>query len=184
MPTRRAFPSASAPPELPGLSAASVWITFSTIRTVDPDRVGSDRPRAETTPAVTEPPKPCGFPIATTSCPTRNDVASPSSVATRSRASVRRTARSESGSAPTTSARKVRPSVNVAVARRARATTCAEVSRNPSAVIATALPAPLPTWRFATEGESRSATSVTTREYASSGSSGRELTSLSCLISL
>ena len=57
-PDQAAFPSASAPPELPGLSAASVWITFSTIRTVDPDRVGSERPRAETTPAVTEPPKP------------------------------------------------------------------------------------------------------------------------------
>ena len=39
------------------------------------------RPRAETTPAVTEPPNPCGFPIATTSCPTRRRLASPSSAA-------------------------------------------------------------------------------------------------------
>ena len=31
-PTTRPRPSASAPPELPGLSAASVWITFSIIR--------------------------------------------------------------------------------------------------------------------------------------------------------
>ena len=55
MPTTRPRPSASAPPELPGLRAASVWITFSTRRPADPERVGSERPRAETTPAVTVP---------------------------------------------------------------------------------------------------------------------------------
>ena len=67
IPTTRPAPSASAPPELPGLSAASVWITFSTIRVAEPERVGSDRPSAETTPAVTDPANPFGFPIATTS---------------------------------------------------------------------------------------------------------------------
>ena len=41
--------------------------------------MGSERPRAETTPAVTEPAKPCGLPIATTSWPTRSRSASPSS---------------------------------------------------------------------------------------------------------
>ena len=71
MPTTRARLSASAPPELPGFRAASVWITLSTMRTVAPERVGSERPSAETTPAVTEPAKPFGLPIATTSCPTR-----------------------------------------------------------------------------------------------------------------
>src|SRR3954454_22946594 len=71
-PTTRLSPSASAPPELPGLSAASVWITFSTSRPADPDRVGSDLPRAETTPAVTVPASPIGLPIATTSWPTRS----------------------------------------------------------------------------------------------------------------
>ena len=55
MPTTRARLSASAPPELPGLSAASVWMTLSTIRWVFPSRVGRLRPRALTTPAVTEP---------------------------------------------------------------------------------------------------------------------------------
>jgi len=40
----------SGPPELPGLSAASVWITLSISR---PERVRSERPRALTTPAVT-----------------------------------------------------------------------------------------------------------------------------------
>jgi hypothetical protein len=67
IPTTRPRPSARAPPELPGLSAASVWITLSTTRTLAPERVGSERPSAETTPAVTLPVNPCGLPIATTS---------------------------------------------------------------------------------------------------------------------
>ena len=44
-----------------------------------PSRAGSERPSADTTPAVTEPAKPCGLPIATTSWPTRSAAASPSS---------------------------------------------------------------------------------------------------------
>ena len=81
MPTTVPLPSTSAPPELPGFSAASVWITSSIIRVVPPSRAGSERPRADTTPADTEPVKPCGLPIATTSCPTRSSAASPSSAA-------------------------------------------------------------------------------------------------------
>ena len=81
MPTTRALASASAPPEFPGLSAASVWITSSTRRAARPwlSRVGSDRPSALTTPAVTEPASPSGLPTATTSCPTTSRSASPSS---------------------------------------------------------------------------------------------------------
>ena len=71
MPTTRDDESASAPPELPGLSAASVWMTSSTTRAVRPSRVGSDRPSPLTTPAVTEPARPSGLPTATTSWPTR-----------------------------------------------------------------------------------------------------------------
>ena len=74
-----AWLSASAPPELPGLRAASVWITSSTRRAAAPLRVGSDRPRALTTPAVTEPARPSGLPTATTSWPTTSSSASPSS---------------------------------------------------------------------------------------------------------
>ena len=55
MPMTRPRESASAPPELPGLSAASVWMTFSTSRLDRPSRVDSDRPSALTTPAVTVP---------------------------------------------------------------------------------------------------------------------------------
>ncbi len=50
IPTTSPDAETSGPPELPGLSAASVWITSSINR---PLRPRSERPRAETTPAVT-----------------------------------------------------------------------------------------------------------------------------------
>ena len=61
---------------MPGLSAASVWMTSSITR---PDWVGSDRPSALTIPAVTLPASPSGLPSATTTCPTLSRDASPSS---------------------------------------------------------------------------------------------------------
>src|SRR5438874_758216 len=97
IPTTVPRPSASAPPELPGLSAASVWMTFSTSLVARPELRGRARPSALTTPAVTEPEKPSGFPIATTSCPTRSQDASPRSAGWRSRPSSRRTARTGGG---------------------------------------------------------------------------------------
>jgi hypothetical protein len=102
-PTTSPLPVASAPPELPGFSAASVWMTLSMMRLVERVRAGSERPSADTTPAVTEPAKPFGLPMATTSWPTRSPSASPRRAGSRSRASARRTARYESGSAPTVS---------------------------------------------------------------------------------
>ncbi len=78
MPTTRPSLVASAPPEFPGFRLASVWITLSIMRSVPPARAGSDRPTADTTPAVTDPANPCGLPIATTSWPTRSVEASPS----------------------------------------------------------------------------------------------------------
>ena len=48
------------------------------MRAVRRVRAGRERPSAETTPAVTEPAKPCGLPMATTSWPTRRRSASPS----------------------------------------------------------------------------------------------------------
>ena len=179
-PTTRPRLSASAPPELPGLSAASVWITLSITRAARLERAGSERPRADTTPAVTEPLKPCGLPIATTSWPTRSASASPSSASTKRSPSARTTARSESWSRPTTSKRSSRPSAKPARPwPDERPTTWAEVRRKPSGVSTTALPAPAGTWpprlrritrRLATEGVSRSATAITAREYASSAS--------------
>jgi hypothetical protein len=69
MPTTSPAEDTSGPPELPGLSAASVWMTSSTSR---PDAARSDRPSADTTPAVTGESKPSGLPIATTSWPRRS----------------------------------------------------------------------------------------------------------------
>jgi hypothetical protein len=64
IPTTSPVVATSGPPELPGLSAASVWMTSSMHR---PLRARKDRPSAETTPAVTVDSKPSGLPIATTS---------------------------------------------------------------------------------------------------------------------
>ena len=172
MPTTRPRESASAPPELPGLSAASVWMTFSTSRLDRPSRVDSDRPSALTTPAVTVPAKPSGLPMATTSWPTRSRAASPSGAGRGLPPVVRTTARSDSGSRPTTWNSSSAPSTNVAVPRSVPATTWAEVTRWPTGSMATADPAPPPdqppTWRvtrrLATDGMSRSAAVDTATE--------------------
>ena len=66
MPTTSPREDTSGPPELPGLSAASVWMTSSISR---PERARSERPSAETTPVVTVDSKPSGLPIAITSWP-------------------------------------------------------------------------------------------------------------------
>ena len=65
----------SGPPELPGFSAASVWMMLSMSR---PDCERSERPSALTTPAVTEYWKPYGLPMAMASWPTRIACESPS----------------------------------------------------------------------------------------------------------
>src|SRR5262245_34537583 len=169
IPTTLAWLSASAPPELPGFSAASVWITSSIRRPAEPLRVGSDRPSALTTPAVTEPARPSGLPTATTSWPTRSVSALPRVAASGAFARVRSTARSDSGSAPTTSKRDSVPSAKTVVPWVAPDTTWALVSRKPSSVKTTAEPAPCRVRTLATCGVTVSATEVTTAEYASRG---------------
>ena len=173
MPMTRPELSASAPPELPGCRAASVWITFSTSLVTDPALVGSERPRALTTPAVTDPAKPSGLPIATTSWPTFSRDASPSWAGVREAAAALRTARSDSGSVPTISMPNSVPSAKEALPRFDPATTWAEVRMKPSGVMTTPLPPPCPsgpfrvrrvTRRLPTDGISRSATRVMTRE--------------------
>ena len=95
-------------------------------------------------------------------------------------ASPRTTARSDSGSRPTTENGLTRPSANEADPRSPAATTCAAVSIRPSAAMTTAEPnrrnpthAPVgATARLATDRRSRRATVETTREYSSRGSVG------------
>ncbi len=69
---------ARAPPELPGCREASVCMTSPSNLLPGPAEAIKLRPRALTTPALTDPSKPSGLPIATTSWPTRRRLASPS----------------------------------------------------------------------------------------------------------
>src|SRR5262249_28044288 len=130
-------------------------------------------PSPLTTPAVTDPPNPSGFPTATTSWPTRRVDASPSVAGISVEPDARSTARSDSGSDPATSTGTSAPSGKDAEPRSVPAPTCAEVSGTPAGETATALPLPcaLPpprprvhTRRLATDGIRRSTTVVTTRE--------------------
>jgi hypothetical protein len=107
------------------------------------------------------------LPTATTSWPTTSSSASPSSAGGGVCPAVRTTARSDSGSAPTTRNGLVVPSENAAVPAVALPTTCALVSRNPSPVNTTAEPRLSPcrpvlgTRRLATFGVSSAATPAT-----------------------
>jgi hypothetical protein len=65
MPSRLPLMSTSAPPELPGLMAASVWMKFSKV--LMPSWL---RPSALTMPLVTVWPTPKGLPMASTRSPT------------------------------------------------------------------------------------------------------------------
>src|SRR5437016_14303444 len=68
MPITPADDDTSGPPELPGLRAASDWITSSMVRPLT-ERI--DRPSPDTTPAVTVDRNPTGLEIAPTRCPRR-----------------------------------------------------------------------------------------------------------------
>jgi hypothetical protein len=63
MPTTLPLPSTNGPPELPGLSGASVWMTLSISL---PDGLRRLRPSALTMPAVTVAWNHSGLPMATT----------------------------------------------------------------------------------------------------------------------
>ena len=118
MPMRLPAPSISAPPELPGLIAASVWMKFSKVLMPSPVR-----PSAETMPLVTVWLKPNGLPIASTTSPTRSVSDEPKVMAGRFSESTRSTARSVSGSLPTSFARSFLPSASVTSISSAASTT-------------------------------------------------------------
>jgi hypothetical protein len=143
MPTTSPREETSGPPELPGLSAASVWITSSMRR---PLRERSERPSAETTPVVTVDSKPSGLPMAITSWPRFSRLESPSVAAgSVTASSTRNSARSVSGSSPTSRARKSWPSAVVTAMRAAAPAAPATwllVRMSPSG--ATTTPEPVP----------------------------------------
>ena len=126
----------SGPPELPGFSAASVWITSGISRPL-PERML--RPSALTMPAVTVCSKPSGLPIAIAISPRLSVAERPSGSGAsepRDMPSMRSTARSVSGSSPTQRASNSRPSLSdtrwrlpVGRALPPARTTCELVSR-------------------------------------------------------
>src|SRR5262249_52502836 len=102
IPTTAPLPSTSAPPELPKLIAASVWIASSTASVSVPSpSSGTGRCSELTMPRVTVPARPSGEPIASTESPTVSVSESPRVAATRPGRSTLSTARSVFGSRPT-----------------------------------------------------------------------------------
>ena len=114
-PTSSPFMLTNAPPELPGLIAASVWMASSTVFwfcTSPPAATG--RFSALMMPVVTVPSSPSGEPIATTSWPTRRFAEEPNVAGVRPETpSARTTAMSLLGSVPTTVNGATLPSAKV-----------------------------------------------------------------------
>ncbi len=121
---------ARAPPELPGLMAASVWIML----TATSASFSRGRSTALTTPEVTVPLSPNGLPMATATEPTAGSaLASFAAISRFDPGSTRTTATSEDGSAPTTFPLRVWPSDRVTCTVVAVPTTCELVTISPEA---------------------------------------------------
>ena len=118
MPTSSPRRLTSAPPELPGLIEALVWMKSWKPRPVRPLR-----PTAETMPEVTVCPSPNGLPTATTKSPTRRPCELASGSARRFSAGMRISATSVPGSLPMNSASTVRPSCSCTLTSVALSTT-------------------------------------------------------------
>ena len=158
----------SGPPELPGLRAASVWIT-SPIRR--PFWARSERPTALTMPAVTVDSKPSGLPIATATWPCRTFLELPIVAAgRRSAVSALKTAMSVSGSRPRMRAGKCRPSLRASSMAVTPSTTWLLVRTRPSGAMMVPEPEPscpmrVPRTRTCTtDGETFSTTFTTACE--------------------
>ena len=142
------FMSTSAPPELPGLIAASVCTALITVSWLAPevcseDEVRTGRFRAETMPEVTVADSPSGQPMATTGWPTDRSAELPSTAGVRPETpSALITARSSVAVVPTTVADAVVPSLNRTSRVVAPSTTWLLVRIRPSAVRMTPEPSP------------------------------------------
>ena len=129
MPTTRPRESASAPPELPGLSAASVWMTFSTSR-LRRAVAGRERPAERADDARRH-----GAGEAERIADRDDELPDlePGRVAERCRPGRRRRRGRprdrRAGRGPTTRNARSAPSTNVAVPLSVPATTCADVTR-------------------------------------------------------
>ena len=128
IPTTSPSALTSAPPELPGLIAASVWIR-SNLRSPN----WMERFKALITPAVTLPrnSSPSGLPIAIAGSPTCKVEESPKSATGRLFSSIFTTARSVAASAPNTLPLTLRPSVRLTMISEAPSTTWLLVAIRP-----------------------------------------------------
>ena len=123
----------SAPPELPRLIVASVWIASIRIESLC---VSNHRPFELTMPTLTELSKPSWFPTASTHSPTSMSSLSPNAAGTRLVASTLMTAMSLSSSNPTTFASYPFPSlVWTRMLSAARATALERGSRTTCAFV-------------------------------------------------
>ena len=126
MPITRPAASSSGPPELPGLMAASVWITLSIEK---PLGASMRRCSADTTPVVSVRSSPNGLPMAIVGSPTCMSLESPRASGSSAKplgATLSR-ARSVEVSLPTTSPSAVFSSSNCTVTREAPSITWALV---------------------------------------------------------
>src|ERR1041384_6146300 len=118
MPTSSPAAFTSAPPELPGLIDASVWIAWYDTEDARRDSPGTVtfRSRADTMPVVTVPCSPDGEPMAITASPTFTEPESAHLIGVRPEApETCSTARSEEASVLTTVAGSSQPSLNFTV---------------------------------------------------------------------
>ncbi len=140
-PITRPSASSKGPPLFPGLMAASVWISSGMLNLSSFCKLRSN---ALTMPAVSVNCWPNGLPIAYTRWPT--NTSSESANVTGARAtpdgSTRMTARSASGSRPTSSAATIVPSMNVTRIYCASSTTWLLVTMWPSVSITKPVPVP------------------------------------------
>ena len=134
IPITRPWRSASAPPELPGLIGASVWIMATTDSRPSSVRLSRTRPLALTMPEVTVCCRPNGLPIATASCPTSTEISGANTATPNAKlVSILTTATSVSWSAPSTSPGTRTPDARVTCTSVNCPTTWAFVRINPLA---------------------------------------------------
>ena len=132
MPTTSPWRFRSGPPEFPGFVAASCCTTRGTEKLLS---VGlMVLPTALMMPEVMENPRENGSPMATANCPGLMASLSPRAIAGGRTASsvILITARSESGSSPTSSASTWLPSLSMTIIRSAPSITCLLVTMCPS----------------------------------------------------
>ena len=157
-PISRPLESRSGPPELPGLIAASVWITSRMMR---PAGERNSRPSALITPTVSVWSSPNGLPTASTRRPTSRSAERPSASGTMRATGARifSTARSFSGAAPTSRASQSDLSARVTENRLASSMTWKLVTTCPSRSQKKPAPEPFGIWNSSRK-KSRYSTTV------------------------